>query len=372
MKKSCISLALVVFILIVSFFPSCGLWYPYQDLEPFFAAGGGTALFVDTGTTALRDGVNGFKLDVGVKNPESEYDRAHLIIYSDNVFEVVGIGSGETVVIRYDNLRAPEFIDGKYKNYTIKLKDPGRIDGYRRGAISFELKLYKNGESYTSDPQTELVYIPYVSDGENVVFFNHYDTYADAVERLPGYNAPLSVFSDTPMNSYPYPYVICQFATDCIGVLATVESLEPIPVDDSFSIVVGAGICRTDIVDGSMTVLAEGFSISNESGSSTEDQYVREFTDFNAYNFGFSNGLIDGVYTAPSFDWSEELSFALVDKTERSGKIEIIVKGERAGENGYYPGWDSVSVYYATDGEHIAYSVQSEDAAKLALYGDHG
>ena len=368
MKKSCISLALVVFILIVLFFPSCGLWYPYQDLEPFFAAGGGTALFVDTGTTALRDGVNGFKLDIGVKNPESEYDRAELIICSDNVFEVVGIGSDKTVVIRYDHLKAPGFIDGKYKNYTIKLKDPGRIDGYRFGTIRFELKLYKNYKN----AKTEFVFIPYVSDGENVLFFNYRDTYADAVERLPGYNAPLSVFSDTPMNSYPYPYISCQLETECIGVLATVESLEPIPVGDSFSIVVGAGVWSTDTVDGSMTVLAEGFSISNESGSSTEDQYVREFTDFNAYNFGFSKGLIDGVYTAPSFDWSEELSFALVDKTERSGKIEIRVKGERVGENGYRPGGDSVSVYYATDGEHIAYSVQSEDAAKLALYGDHG
>ena len=357
-------------LLIFSLLPSCGLWEPYQDLEPFFAVGEANALFVDTGTTALRDGVNGFKLDVGVKNPESEYDKAILSIHTYNVFEVVGMASRETVGVRYDNLRAPEFIEGKYKNYTIKLKDPGHIDGYRCGAINFELKLYKTGVSYASYLKTEWAFIPYVSDGENVLFFNDGESYASAVERLPGYTAPMSVFSDNPM--YSSPGGTCHLETECIGVLATVESLEPIPVGDSFSIVVGAGIKRTDIVAGSMTVQAEGFSISNESGNSTEDKYVREFTDFNYYNFGFSSGVADGVYTAPSFDWSEELSLTLLDKTERSGKIEIIVRGERVDANDFHPGWDSVSVYYATDGEYIAYSVQSEDAAKLALYGGQG
>ena len=65
-----------------------------------------------------------------------------------------------------------------------------------------------------------------------------------------------------------------------------------------------------------------------------------------------------------------KLSFTLVDKTERSGKIIIQVGGEPVGEDIYYPGYDFVYIYYATDGKHIAYSVESEDAAKHALYGD--
>ena len=33
---------------------------------------------------------------------------------------------------------------------------------------------------------------------------------------------------------------------------------------------------------------------------------------------------------------------------------------------------EKVEIYYATDGKNIAYSVESEDAAKRELYGDFG
>ena len=77
------------------------------------------------------------------------------------------------------------------------------------------------------------------------------------------------------------------------------------------------------------------------------------------------------IYVRQNFKYREDVRLICNDKKERSGSIIVEVRGL---ENGKFQKYDHIdlAIYYATDGEYIAYSVESEDAAKRALYGDFG
>lgn len=384
MKTRCLAMTLMLVIFITSFLPSCdtrGIGYSHLNTEENFN--------VDVGNIDVRNAKKGFSASVYIKNSESKYKKAKLKINTGDFFEIKGYDSSEAVEIEFDEFDSRMYELGTSKSYVIRLLEGAEINGFLYGKITFNLILYEEGQeekeelelgwnpiidgSYVKPPKTLSYSIPFVSDGECIAFCRQHENYLSTIQKLPGYEIPLSVYSENPMMLSPYDIGGTLRDLGTIDILATIDSVERIGVTESMNIDVGIANWRENTVSGGLKIKADGFNISDADGNSFEEEYIREYKDFNRNNFGMETGEKNGVYSIYSgakFDYSEHITLTLLNNLERSGSIEIIAWGDQLENEEYGPGMDTVTIYFATDGRKIAYSVDSEEAAQRELYGN--
>ena len=333
---------------------------------------------------SLEDGLN-FK--IGIRNKDNAYERAKLKIRIPELFTDPGrtLDESNSFVIEYDDFEKEEYSDFVCETYHWEyIGDAGNLgsitgiqdfEGLFIGGIKYELILFKEGD--LKGKTISCYSFPFISDGENIVFCEYlgdcYESYYNASKRLPSFN-PLVVEDRNELD-------VSQGETGPlvderhVVMEAELQTVERVPIGEPFDITVGVGH-ESAFLTGYFKVLADGFTMSDTDVDDTENEFVKTYDDFNPDKFevksgGYGYGKGTRIYGRPIFRHYEHISLVSSDISERSGKILLQAHGESS-ENPKLNGGSRITLYYATDGKYIAYSVDSEDAAKHALYGESG
>ena len=223
--------------------------------------------------------------------------------------------------------------------------------------------------------------ISFVTDDKHIAFCDGSEVRYSAYNKLPDTKPELYKRTNDPRKSNVVD--LCSHLIPNVFTDVIIKNTERMPINEVFDMQlgVGCGVYNAGYTDFALLVKADGFEISDKDKNSFNDEYNREYEilDMNDFFSNFigtlSSDYIDlgdtNIYVRQNFKYREDVRLICNDKKERSGSIIVEVRGL---ENGKFQKYDHIdlAIYYATDGEYIAYSVESEDAAKRALYGDFG
>ena len=258
--------------------------------------------------------------------------------------------------------------------FTLKLIDVEESYNYLTSSITVKLITEENNEETLS-------WIHFITDGDYFSFFYNKPPgntcYATLYQAFPNREAPLSAISENPLKKNPYSTGELEWGVQNEGIGVTLSSTKRQLASEALKIDVGIGQEAPFFHTAELVIAAEGFSIVNENTSS-DDKFVKEYTNFYCEDYSFKRGVAESngylTHFESEFGYQEALDFVYKGNGECTGKIEfelnsgngVLSYGEVINDR------EIVLVYYATDGEYIAYSVESEDAAKRALYGEFG
>ena len=108
------------------------------------------------------------------------------------------------------------------------------------------------------------------------------------------------------------------------------------------------------------TIKAEGFEISTPFDISVKDFVTDDYYDVRSAPYYIDVNSVDETTKA---NYTEMITFKMYDMTPRSGSIFV---GVESGDGDYK--WGDFNVLkYATDGEYIAFSLESQEAAQAML-----
>ena len=322
---------------------------------------------------------NGFTLNINVCNPETNYDKATLeIIHKTNsegesLFTFTGADESGKYCITYEDFGSEKYKNGICETIDFECVFDGEIEYYALGKI---VVIFTASSGEEEDTQKRI--IQFATDGKNLAFCDGLQNYFCAYNKLPDNKPELyRRFLDPRRGSASnldvplVPYM----STDII-----IKTAEKIPIGEAFDMQVGVGTAATNIgyTDFALVIRIDGFEISDKDGNCFSDEYYREYEQVNVGDFSVISKVAKNlgsaaIYTQDDFDYRESIRVICTDKSEHSGEIFVEVRGLRNGEYLKIPADRiNITIYYATDGKYIAYSVESEDAAKRALYGNFG
>lgn len=310
-----------------------------------------------------------FVIRIWISDSEEFYSSSDITIQlSKGPISFVDADADGVIKAKYTDFSVKKNAKIAYKDYTIKYSGPEISDGCAFGFVKVNMSLETN--SGVIDKISN--YIGFAALGDYIAFGNNdIDSYISICKKLPGWEN-LQAASYNPLRYTITPVSV--FVSTYNDVYATIESLEHVPVGNRFDIDIGFIAEHKNRKNGVLKVEADGFSIFDASGKNYDSRYEVNYTDLDTEKYGFSGGLERGdgykVYRTLAFDYTEELSFICEDMTEHSGKIHISFSTDE--ETVCVEGYADLDIYYATDGKNIAYSIESEDAAKRELYGKVG
>ena len=313
--------------------------------------------------------LNDFTLRIWISNPEEYYSSSDITIQlSKGVFSLVDANDDGEIKVKHTDFSVKNNADKAYKDCKIKYNGPTISDGYVFGNVTVKVSLESEGEEISKESD----YIGFVALGDYVAFSNDaMDSYLSICKKLPGWEH-LRANSRNPL-----AYTIAPTSIELVTynkLEATIEALDRVRVSDRFDIGIGFIAEHEERKNGVLAVEADGFSILDASENEYDGRYEADYTDLDTEKYAFSGGLEMGagysVYRETTFEYTEKLGLVCNDATKRSGEIHISFLTEE--ETIHISGYAELDIYYATDGKYIAYSVESEDAAKRELYGDFG
>ena len=306
-----------------------------------------------------------------LSNPGDLYTKASIVIYpEENCFAFEGYEGVNEIRMDFDDFDSAKYKKGITRDFKIKYTGPTVSEGCLIDGISYELHLEtEDGTKRRYYGQDVLL----VSLGEYVAFDDCSDveSWIDICKKLPGWE---TLSKDTENTLFMNPNIGCLERVSFIVLGVDIPTTKPLPVSESVNIDVGVAYGNSVPTSGDLRVEAEGFSIAGEDGVGCADKYSFSYDDVCYDNYGWERRREDPneIIKLPStIDHWESVTLTCGDIGERSGVIKIsassrAVKDVEPGDSHF------TNLYYATDGKNIAYSVESEDAAKRALYGELG
>ena len=309
-----------------------------------------------------------FVLRVWICNREAIYSKADLkISFSEECFSFEEAGADGEVKAEYEDFAEDEYVGGVYKDYKVKYIGPAISDGCAFGKITVDM----HAESSDGSKSRQFTdYVAFASMGDYVAFGNDpMESYLETCKKLPDWKS-LRAHSNHPLGYSVVPISVESVSYNYLEVV--IESLDCIPVGDPFDIEIGFVAEHKDRKSGALDVVADGFSISDESDNEYDDRYEISYSDLDIGDYGISGGVEKregyNIYRGTIFNHTEKISL-ISNKTEAdSGDIKITFSTDE--ETVYVKGYAKLKIYYATDGKYIAYSLESVDEAKRALYSD--
>jgi len=309
-------------------------------------------------------------LELTIVNKNTSYDKATLVIDTKGLFSIDGI-EGDNGVYRlpYDDFGDEKYAEGVNETFSLRFNGVSESYDYLRGSINILLETEEKDKSYN---------IFFVTDGESLAFLPRCstDSYYELCLKFPKADF-LSKVSEDPLYVNPYSTGSLETGapTEAIGV--TLSSAKRQQVSDAFSLDVAIGQIRPFFEDAAVVIEAEGFSIRISDDASL-DTFTREYDSFDSEEYLFVRGYESfknyKIHYANEFAYHESVALTYNQKGASEGKIKFTLQSKNGTLSDGTKVYDreEVSIYYATDGKNIAYSVESEDAAKRALYGELG
>ncbi len=308
-------------------------------------------------------------LELTIVNKNTSYDKATLVIDTKGLFSIDGI-EGDNGVYRlpYDDFGDEKYAEGVNETFSLRFNGVSESFNYLTGWIEVFLE---------TEEADEFPYIFFVTDGEHLAFFEYgVNSYYDLCQRFPK-NVFLSKVSEDPLYANPYSTGELEMGASVEGIAVTLSSAKRQQVSDAFSLEVAIGQIRPFFEDAAVVIEAEGFSIRISDDASL-DTFTREYDSFDSEEYLFVRGCESfenyKIHYANEFAYHESVALTYNQKGASEGKIKFTLQSKNGTLSDGTKMYDreQVSIYYATDGKNIAYSVESEDAAKRALYGELG
>ena len=150
-----------------------------------------------------------------------------------------------------------------------------------------------------------------------------------------------------------------------VVVIAELPSVEKYELKSVPAIKIGVGNGSRHFQRGELTIGATNFMIEVFEGASAETELVLEYFDFNTGTKHYPKYDCERTSEGNSCKYYERVYFQYVGEGPSSGVISVSLYG--ATEDLQQYSGDRVAFYYATDGEYIAFSVESEKKAQAAL-----
>ena len=143
-----------------------------------------------------------------------------------------------------------------------------------------------------------------------------------------------------------------------------IPTAEKVPVEWAFPISLYLGVQEHSVRDSCFfTIEANGFKIDTSLGAAQENQYKHTFYAYNRDKESALYVTYDDIYDN-NISYHVDLFLTYLGYEDTTGVIALeLLTDDAKGSKG-------VDFYYATDGEYIAYSVKSVEAAQDALLKD--
>ena len=368
MKKT-ISALIIIFLLIASFFllVSCnekGHSFGQEEYDFYFE------VLEDEKAMLISDEVT-LRFKFAIK--DDTYKKASIVIDLDQVcFAFEGYEDTDEMRIEYENLGDAKYKKGVSEELKMRYTGPSVSDGYVLSNLLVTLLLESdNGEERTYTHS----YVSFISRGEYIAFGNYtgdLDTYLSICKKFPDWGI-LSNYNENPL--FEVPGMSPTLVTSNILLEVAIPTLNSVPLGDSIRIDIGVGYGNAEPTGGNLKIKADGFSISGNDGVDCSNEYAFLYDDACYDKYGYKSRcdyspVGCAIYKNPEFDHRETVTLTCNDISEHSGTIKVSASSTEV--DGGYGDYNNINLYYATDGKYIAYSLESEDAAKRELYGKVG
>ena len=149
-----------------------------------------------------------------------------------------------------------------------------------------------------------------------------------------------------------------------VATSAEIPGVEKYEIDSLIPFKIGVGNASTIFSYGKLVIKADDFEISSNRGERITDELIVEYYDFNEGKH-IPKYPYERTDDGKICQYHERIYLRYVGEDSKSGAIFVSVYGGTGASA--LEGYDAVVFYYATDGEYIAFSVESEKKAQAAL-----
>ena len=150
-----------------------------------------------------------------------------------------------------------------------------------------------------------------------------------------------------------------------VATSAEIPGVEKYEIDSLIPIKIGVGNGSNKFSYGKLIISAGNFEISSNRGERITDELIVEYYDFNAGTKHYPKYPYERTDEGRVCQYHERIYLRYIGEGSTSGAISVFVFGGT--EASVLKSGDGVDFYYATDGEYIAFSVESEKKAQAAL-----
>lgn len=157
-------------------------------------------------------------------------------------------------------------------------------------------------------------------------------------------------------------YFVSGNITRCAILTMQIATTDKIPVDFLWQIKLGVMNPYSDEDQMRRYIYADGFKISTPLRSNVEDKTSEVYYRFDQEPYRVSSNETD---ITTQGNYTELLTFQLYDLTPRTGEITVKIEPVV-----HLPGTyncEIIRAHFATDGEYIAFSLESKEAAQAML-----
>lgn len=157
-------------------------------------------------------------------------------------------------------------------------------------------------------------------------------------------------------------YSFPEHALPCAILTMQITTTNKIPVDFSYQVKLGVMNLYFECEEVYRYIYAEGFEYSTPFKSNETDSSRVIYYNYNKEPFLMNSKDVD---VTTQGEYTELLTFKLCDTTPRIGYILVEIQTFPDSPQGVNTMW--IYLDYATDGEYIAFSLESQEAARAML-----